>query len=317
MSLALLRKFSLRPSSVWASSSKCNGSRQVLSLITPVAVTGLNGEEDRLYSTMTEGNPIQVVSLWKKSNQSSITQKTGAMMRWYHATSCTCFAKKGGDDKDDDADGEFLDSYKEQLVDILDRELSEEKLNKDQNEMPEELVELKKTLTTEGWKIVEDDQSAIVRLVRNERISNLKVQVSFHCQDLVENEMDREEEEEEEEDEEEPSNPVRFTVVASNAGQSFVFGCLSSQGMTQIQSLAVTSSTDETSLLEKGSVPAPEYQGPEFFELADDLQQSFQDFVEVDLGIDEDVAAFIAMYADYKEQASYVNFLAASKKILS
>ena len=43
---------------------------------------------------------------------------------------------------------------------------------------------------------------------------------------------------------------------------------------------------------------APCVQGPEFTELADDLQEAFQTYVEKECGIDGDVAAFIAVPAD-------------------
>ena len=209
---------------------------------------------------------------------------------------------------------------KDGLLDILERERAEEEMNAS-SQMPEDLVELKK-LISKDWKIVEDPDDGVIRLVRSSATSTtttgLKVQVSFHCQDVVEDEPSYDEEDpEEEEDREEPSMPNRFTVIVSKAGQTMLFSCLSVDAMAQIQSVAMTNSDDEVSLLNNGSVPAKDYQGPEFFELAQDLQSAFQQFLETDVGINQDVSSFIAMYADYKEQEHYIRFLERSKRLLS
>ena len=57
-------------------------------------------------------------------------------------------------------------------------------------------------------------------------------------------------------------------------------------------------------------------QGPEFTELEEDFQDSLVAYVREECGIDEDVAAFISMYADFKEQNSYVNWMKQVKSIL-
>ena len=38
------------------------------------------------------------------------------------------------------------------------------------------------------------------------------------------------------------------------------------------------------------------YQGPEFAELAEDLQKAFTTYLRTECGVNEDVAVFIAMY---------------------
>ena len=62
---------------------------------------------------------------------------------------------------------------------------------------------------------------------------------------------------------------------------------------------------------------APCVKGPEFTELADDLQEAFQTYVEKECGIDGDVAAFIAMYADYREQEEYVDWMKTAVGVLA
>jgi complement component 1 Q subcomponent-binding protein len=51
------------------------------------------------------------------------------------------------------------------------------------------------------------------------------------------------------------------------------------------------------------------YQGPDFLELDENVQEAFAVYLEEELSVDNDVAAFIAMYSDYKEQMQYVQFL--------
>ena len=57
-------------------------------------------------------------------------------------------------------------------------------------------------------------------------------------------------------------------------------------------------------------------QGPDFTELAEDLQESFRNYIAVECGIDADVAAYIAMYTDYREQEEYVSWMKTAIDIL-
>jgi hypothetical protein len=57
-------------------------------------------------------------------------------------------------------------------------------------------------------------------------------------------------------------------------------------------------------------------QGPEFEELAEDLQASFENYVKEECGVDDDVTAFISMYCDYREQEEYVSFMKTAVEIL-
>jgi complement component 1 Q subcomponent-binding protein len=53
------------------------------------------------------------------------------------------------------------------------------------------------------------------------------------------------------------------------------------------------------------------FKGPMFRELAEDLQEAFVSYVQEECGVTSDVAAFISMYADYKEQVQYTHWLKA------
>ena len=56
--------------------------------------------------------------------------------------------------------------------------------------------------------------------------------------------------------------------------------------------------------------------GPEFTELSEDLQESFQSYVVKECGVDQDVAAFIAMFSDHREQVEYLSWMKAAIDIL-
>lgn len=114
-------------------------------------------------------------------------------------------------------------------------------------------------------------------------------------------------EEENEEEEEEVALALRFRVTVSKAGKSMIFGCVSDDGEVTLESLVVIE--DENQSETEMEYDSKIYQGPEFSELPEDFQESMTTFLAEDCGIDNDVAAFVSMYADYKEQVEYMNWL--------
>ena len=200
------------------------------------------------------------------------------------------------------------------LAVILERELEEEN-SANSGDMPEELRELRQSLEeNNGWKIVEEGAST--KMIRTTP-SGSKVQLSFHSQDSVDfdDSVDFKDEAEEDEEGFEPDPSFRFTVTATKAGKSFVFGCISEHAMIVIQTAAVTTE-DVDAIQHNSGIDTSLYQGPEFSELAEDLQEAFHEYLEEDLGITADVAAFVAMQADFQEQNNYMKFLEDAKSLL-
>jgi complement component 1 Q subcomponent-binding protein len=199
---------------------------------------------------------------------------------------------------------------KQDLLDILAREHAEEIENNSAG-MPSELEELKTSLA-EDWKIVDD--GALTKMYRT--VGAMKVLVNFHCQDSVEiEEHYNMENEDGTVQEDEAASPVRFQVIATKAGKSFVYTCISEDATACIQSVAITTEDIDT-ILTNTAVMGNEYQGPDFEELAEDLQDAFSVYLTEDVGLNEDVASFVAMYADYKEQTKYVEFLKDAQALL-
>lgn len=168
-----------------------------------------------------------------------------------------------------------------------------------------------------------------MRMFRKEAGSNgAKIGVVFHCQDTEEDvqfdedEMFAEQKENEGEEDEEPEagQAVRFGVTVSKGGKTVVLQCRGDgDGTINIDGVMVRDGDTESvlaSLAGGEGMHAALYQGPEFTELSEDLQESFQSYVVKECGVDQDVAAFIAMFSDHREQVEYLSWMKAAIDIL-
>lgn len=197
-------------------------------------------------------------------------------------------------------------SSKASLLDMLNREHQEE-IDTGNTAIPQDLADLKASLES-SWKIVEKGASINMQSLRDD-----KVRVSFHCQDTVEVEAEYDEDEEDP-----PTAPVRFTVTVIKSNKSLNFACFSEEGAIKIEGISTTAaSTVDYVHDHQGMLPKIEYQGPDVTELAEDLQEGLYHYLEEELGVDGDVAAFVAMASDYREEINYVDFLKTAQDIIS
>ena len=95
-----------------------------------------------------------------------------------------------------------------------------------------------------------------------------------------------------------------------------MFACVSEYGEVKIDGVSTTTSAPDVVHASQGTLPKVEYQGPDFLELAEDLQSAFEVYLVEECGVDSDVAVFIAMYTDYKEQTQYMQFLKDAQSVL-
>jgi complement component 1 Q subcomponent-binding protein, mitochondrial len=204
------------------------------------------------------------------------------------------------------------------LSDLLNREHTEEQENNSTG-MPDALKDLHDQLTqSDGWKVVTDDNSAMTKLFKT--VDAVKVQVSFHCQDATERLAEEEEHDDQGEDnqeQQEENAAVRFTVSATKAGKTLFMVCIAQDSMVRIQNTAMAGTVQDVDVLHASGVNSSLYQGPEFTELAEDLQDAFHAYLEDHLGVNADVATYIIMQFDYKEQCQYVKFLEETKGLLA
>lgn len=211
------------------------------------------------------------------------------------------------------------------LADVLQREITQEAENP-LNEMPADLAELKNSLS-EHWTIVEGSKAsstdgATIKMYKKENLSNgSKVTLTFHCQDSLNPEelgflesaahaaSDVVSGDEEEEEGEEDSTPIKFDLVISRGGKFMHVNCTSEAAEVTIDSVMIAYSEDVEENLDL-------YRGPMLEDLPEDLRDSLDQYVQEECGVGEDVAAFIAMYADYMEQMEYIKWLKNVKNII-
>jgi hypothetical protein len=126
------------------------------------------------------------------------------------------------------------------VSELLQRELDEE-MEVGSTEMPKDLQKLQKKIS-ENWTIIDDNVSGTVKLV-SKGTASPKVSIVFHCQDTLEAEYDEEAEAEGEEGDE-PAMAVRFSVLATKAGKTVVFSCLSEHAEASVETVAITSDVE-------------------------------------------------------------------------
>ena len=213
------------------------------------------------------------------------------------------------------------------LPELLQREINEENDNP-LNEMPTDLAELKSKLS-ESWTIVDgasvgSSDGATVKMYRKNNLDNgSKVTITFHCQDSLDpndlgflqgaaeeamdalNASGNPDDDQEEED----SVPIKFDVMVSKAGKIMHLSCMSQDAEATIDGITISTSEED---LENEDL----YRGPMLEDLPEDLRDSMDEFLQNEIGVDEDVAAFIAMYADHREQMEYITWLKDVKIIV-
>jgi len=220
------------------------------------------------------------------------------------------------------------------LAAILLRERNAEQIITRDSSISSTLSDLKSTVS-KSWTIIDATDNgggATTRMIRKEPLSNgAKVTLTFHCQDtLVEEEgtfagmldgvvggMDNnnDNDDNEEEEEEELSAPIRFDATVSRAGTTLHLSCMSEDALASIDRVTVFAGDDG----DKHNDEMEElFRGPDLEDLPEDVCDALGSFLTEDwgCGVDEDVAAFIAMWADYREQAEYVEWLDGVRKIV-
>jgi len=137
-------------------------------------------------------------------------------------------------------------------------------------------------------------------------IDGMKIALQFHCQDTET--IESSEGGEEEEEDEEPAGNLRFMTCCNKDGKNIVLGCITEGGQAVVETVVIRDgdTVDEGFIL-RGTEHL--YQGPEFYELAQDVQDAFNALLVEDCGVDDTLSQFLVMYTDFKEQTEYVHWL--------
>ncbi len=190
------------------------------------------------------------------------------------------------------------------LVELLEREIEEEKGNCFEGEELEDLV----ANVTEFFELKETSGKMEIELV-SKAAEDYDVRVKFDTQDVVDLEEDYVEDDEEpaqseddEEGEEEDELPgIRFVTDVKRGNEGLQFECLASSHLTieRVRFLKdFSADVDEEDL----------YFGPNFIDLEPDLQEQFYRFL-ANVHVNDELAQFITQFADLKEQREYLTFL--------
>jgi len=203
----------------------------------------------------------------------------------------------------------FSSEAADNLASLLSREIDDED-STGNNVVPNEVKKLK-TLIEKDWRIVEKPGVGAITLYKKVNPDGMKIAIQFHCQDTETPETegpDEDDDANEDEEEGEAGGNLRFMVCCNKAGKNIVIGCATEGGQADIETVVIRDgeTVDEGFVL-RGTENL--YQGPEFFDLASDLQEAFNVHVQEDCGVDESVSAFLVMYTDFKEQVEYTHWL--------
>lgn len=167
-------------------------------------------------------------------------------------------------------------------------------------------------------KINEVPGDMLVTLTRNHG-ENEVIQVEFECDDVEEEDdnneaaVDEENEEEAERHESDDSSEedtlpqVAFTAAITRGDTSMHFECLAGEGLIVEKVTVLSANEDDRS--------ETAYSGPYFDELEPSMQSAFMSYLD-ERYINDDLALFIAEYAEVKEQQEYVTFLEKATKFI-
>ena len=197
---------------------------------------------------------------------------------------------------------EKLDAKKE-LIEVLDREYAYEKNSEEAS--PKMPSHLESFLKDTGFMLETADGSSQAKLIRES--GNEKITISFNIvPEYQEQEQETDGNEEEEEDLE---ATVDLTVDITKKDSTLTFHMTAVEEgdflVNEVQ-FAPRNPDDMTVT----------YLGPKFDDLAEELQDSFADYLE-DRGLTEGLNDFIHEYAQWKEQSEYMRWLENVKKFLN
>lgn len=183
-------------------------------------------------------------------------------------------------------------SSDKRLSTIINSELQHD-LKTGSAEKPTELLELE-ALVGERLVISDVPGDAVVRLTSFPD-DLLQVDIEFDSRDGVEDE-EMYDDGQGGGEEEGGDLTVPFTATIVKGDVELRFSCTASENV-DINAVELVQPDEDY------------YSGPGFDELDDELQEAFHEYLE-EAGVTADVAAFISMYSEYKEQQEYASWLA-------
>jgi len=193
---------------------------------------------------------------------------------------------------------------KASLPELLAKEIAEEKSIAAEEEDVDEDLETVRSNVLKSFELVEEEGLTTIKLTR--AFNGETIEVVFDCED--EEEMDEpplENEEQTEEEDEEQSyestgSGINFSVRVQKDDSAILFKCVATSNEIAIKNVNFS---------EKPSLSVHEtYSGPQFYQLDDDLQAAFYEYLKA-RKVDDDLSYFIVEHSQRKEQKEYVRWL--------
>eukprot|EP00752_Nemacystus_decipiens_P002908 g2706.t1 len=205
------------------------------------------------------------------------------------------------------------------LTEVLKAEIEEERLV----QFDEDVASMVKELGKKGITVKDQPGESLVRLF-GPGVGDEKVTVEFDCDiegegddgwqddleddsDLLESAEQQPAEAEEDGTDEDMLGPgYRFTATITKGAKKMVLAG-SATDKIAVHGIRISPAN--------GEWDSSLYRGPDFNELDPDLQDALYDYLK-ERNIDDEMAAFICMYADQKEQNEYTNWLGEMAKFV-
>ena len=186
------------------------------------------------------------------------------------------------------------------LPDILAKEIAEEKSMAEED--VDEDLEAVRTSVLKSFELIEEEGVTTIKLTRE--FNGETIEVVFDCEDEEEMEEppleDEEEHEEEEQSYEGTGSGINFTVRVQKDDSAILFKCVATSTEIAIKNVNFS---------EKPGLSVHEtYSGPQFYQLDDDLQAAFYEYLGA-RSIDEDLSYFIVEHSQRREQKEYLRWL--------
>lgn len=210
-----------------------------------------------------------------------------------------------------------LEAADAQLVKVLKTEIKCEIA-----EAEDDPVAIAKFLESSGFSVVEKEGNDEVELIK--KVNGETVHVFFSVSDITNDSPESMYEAEEDGEDFDMENmeaelaPIRVNVVVEKAaGNAIGVECVLQHSIFMIESVTPYA-TAELALSPSAEFDykrRENYQGPPFINLDENVQSSFEKFIEV-RGIDLDLAEFILEFSAHRENKEYLNWLKNIKTIL-
>jgi complement component 1 Q subcomponent-binding protein len=213
------------------------------------------------------------------------------------------------------------------LVDVIEREIDDEIIECENYEKESDFSEIRRDVA-EHFTIDDQEGTGEVRLTAQHGGGGEQITISFHCQDLhriERNDWEIHEDEVEDDseldmdDDDEFQDATNFKVEVKKGSSSLVFTCFAFDTVNieaiRHQTGVSSSPTSKSRSLLGSTILGEFYEGPIFEELDSDLQDSFYDYL-AERHIDDNLAVFIQMYGEYKEQKEFTEWLRSVGKFV-